>query len=158
MMDDRQGVAGRLTGQVEIDEAFIGGKPKLRRGVLNKRGRGTSKPIALVAAARNGQARAAMLPNIQSLTMKPILEGWIDPTSVIITDKNSSYQKKGVSFANHLTVQHNTRQYANVKTGAHINMVEAVKRKGDRLVISGAPGIDPKNGEELVYRMEFTKV
>jgi hypothetical protein len=32
------------------------------------------------------------------------------------------------------------------------------KLKGDRLVISGAPGIDPKNGEEVVYRMEFTKV
>ncbi len=30
--------------------------------------------------------------------------------------------------------------------------------EGDRLVISGAPGIDPKTGEEVVYRMEFTKV
>ena len=29
---------------------------------------------------------------------------------------------------------------------------------GDRLVISGAPGIDPATGEEVVYRMEFTKV
>lgn len=28
----------------------------------------------------------------------------------------------------------------------------------DKLVISGAPGIDPKTGEEVVYRMEFTKV
>jgi hypothetical protein len=30
--------------------------------------------------------------------------------------------------------------------------------EGDRLVISGAPGIDPATGEEVVYRMEFTKV
>lgn len=29
---------------------------------------------------------------------------------------------------------------------------------GDRLVISGAPGIDPATGEEVIYRMEFTKV
>lgn len=28
---------------------------------------------------------------------------------------------------------------------------------GDRLVISGAPGIDPATGEEVIYRMEFTK-
>jgi len=27
----------------------------------------------------------------------------------------------------------------------------------DRLVISGAPGIDPATGEEVIYRMEFTK-
>jgi hypothetical protein len=32
------------------------------------------------------------------------------------------------------------------------------KLEGDRLVISGAPGIDPATGEEVVYRMEFTKV
>ena len=30
--------------------------------------------------------------------------------------------------------------------------------EGDRLVISGAPGIDPTTGEEVVYRMEFVKV
>ena len=29
---------------------------------------------------------------------------------------------------------------------------------GDRLVISGAPGIDPATGEEVVYRMELRKV
>jgi hypothetical protein len=29
---------------------------------------------------------------------------------------------------------------------------------GDRLVNSGAPGIDPATGEEVIYRMEFTKV
>jgi len=29
---------------------------------------------------------------------------------------------------------------------------------GDRLVISGARGIDPETGEEVIYRMEFHKV
>jgi hypothetical protein len=29
---------------------------------------------------------------------------------------------------------------------------------GDTLVISGAPGKDPTNGEEVIYRMEFRKV
>ncbi len=29
---------------------------------------------------------------------------------------------------------------------------------GNRLVISGAPGVDPKNGEEVVYELEFRKV
>lgn len=51
MMDDRQGAAGRVSGVVEVDEAFVGGKPKFRHGVKNKRGRGTGKPITLVDAA-----------------------------------------------------------------------------------------------------------
>lgn len=32
------------------------------------------------------------------------------------------------------------------------------KLEGDRLIISGAPGIDPRTGEEVIYRMEFRKV
>ena len=135
MMDDRQGIAGRLSGVVEVDEAFVGGKPKFRHGVKNKRGRGTGKPIALVAAARNGQARAVLIPNTQGRTMKPIMEDWIDPASVLITDMNSSYRTIGASFANHLTVQHNKRQYANRRTGAHINTVEAVNAVVQRALI-----------------------
>lgn len=115
MMDDRQGIARPLSGVVEVDEAFVGGKPKFRHGVASKRGRGTGKPIALVAAARNGQARAVLIPNAQGRTMKPIMEGRIDASSVLITDKNSSYTKIGKSFANHMTVQHNKHQYANRK-------------------------------------------
>jgi transposase-like protein len=135
LMDDRQGIAGRLSGVVEVDEAFVGGKPKFRHGVKNKRGRGTGKPIALVAAARNGQARAILIPNAQGRTMKPIMENWINPASVLITDKNPSYKKIGRSFACHHTVQHNKRQYANKKTGAHINTVEAVNAVVQRALI-----------------------
>ncbi len=135
MMDDRQGIAGRLSGAVEVDEAFVGGRPKFRHGVKNKRGRGTGKPIALVAAARNGQARAVLIPNAQGSTMKPIVEDWIDRDSVLITDKNSSYRKTGTTFASHLTVQHNKRQYANRKTGAHINTAEAVNAVVQRALI-----------------------
>jgi hypothetical protein len=32
MMDDRHGIAGRLSGVVEVDEAFVGGKPQFRHG------------------------------------------------------------------------------------------------------------------------------
>lgn len=126
MTDDRQGFAERLSGVVEVDEAFVGGKPKFRHGIKNKRGRGTGKPIALVAAERNGQARAVLIPNTQGRRMKPIMEDWIDPASVHVTDKNNSYKKIGTSFANHLRVQHNKRQYADRKTGADINTVEAM--------------------------------
>jgi len=148
LMDDRHGVAGRLSGVVEVDEAFIGGKPKFRHGVKNKRARGTGKPIALVAAARNGQARAVLIPNAQGCTMKPIMESWIDPNSVLITDKNSSYRKIGASFASHFTVQHNKREYANRKTSAHINTVEAVNAVVQRALI----GVYHRLGQKHLQR------
>jgi hypothetical protein len=67
--------------------------------------------------------------------MKPIMEGWIDPIAVLITDKNPSYTKIGTAFAGHLSFQHNKRQYANRKTGAHINTVEAVNAVVQRALI-----------------------
>lgn len=67
--------------------------------------------------------------------MKPIIEGWIDPTSALVTDKNPSYGKIGASFASHHTIQHSKRQYANTKTGAHINTVEAVNAVVQRALI-----------------------
>jgi len=40
----------------------------------------------------------------------------------------------------------------------HGDLSRPLTLEGDRLTISGAPGIDPTTGEEVVYRMEFRKV
>lgn len=56
MMDDRQGIAGRLSGLVEVDGAFVGRKPKFRHGVKKKRGRGTGKLIDLDAMSELKEA------------------------------------------------------------------------------------------------------
>jgi hypothetical protein len=37
-------------------------------------------------------------------------------------------------------------------------LIRPFQLDGDHLVISGAPGRDPTTGEEVVYRMEFTRV
>lgn len=38
------------------------------------------------------------------------------------------------------------------------DVVRPFTLEGDRLVISGAPGRDPRTSEEVIYRMEFRKV
>jgi hypothetical protein len=67
LMDDREAVFARLAGVVEVDEAYVGGAPKFKKGVKNKRGRGTGKPMVLVAADRTGQAKATLIPNAQGV-------------------------------------------------------------------------------------------
>jgi hypothetical protein len=42
-MMDPAGNNHLLSGVVELDQKYFGGKPKYRPGVVNKRGRGTSK-------------------------------------------------------------------------------------------------------------------
>lgn len=43
MMDPNCSDAGLLQGVVELDEKYVGGVPQPKPGVVNKRGKGTSK-------------------------------------------------------------------------------------------------------------------
>ncbi len=133
LMDDREAVSARLVGVVEVDEADVGGAPKFKKGVKNKQGRGTGKPMVLVAADRTGQAKATLIPNAQGATLGPIKKEWIDPSSALMTDSNTAYRKIGRNFASNHTVNHGKRQYSRPsKKGAHFNTVEAVNSQMQR--------------------------
>jgi transposase-like protein len=81
MMDERgKRSSERLTGIVEVDETFVGGKPKYRKGVKNKRGKGTKKPQILVAVQRDGEARATRIENARAKTIHPVVKDWVDPS------------------------------------------------------------------------------
>lgn len=125
-MDDREGVARRLNGVVEVDEAFVGGAPKFRKGFKHKRGPGTKKPIVLVATDRSGQAKATIVPNARGATMAPIMSEWMDPNSILMTDGNTAIRKIGKTLPAHHIVNHGARQYSRPSLGIHINTVEAV--------------------------------
>jgi hypothetical protein len=63
LMDDCHGEYLRPEGEVEMDEGYLGGAPKSLAGAAAPRGRGTTRPMVLVAANRDGRARAAIVPN-----------------------------------------------------------------------------------------------
>lgn len=58
MIDYLNGELLPLEDIVEVDEAYVGGAPKSLSEAYNPRGKGTGKPMILVAASRDGQARA----------------------------------------------------------------------------------------------------
>jgi hypothetical protein len=43
MMDPGSELVPALSGIVELDEKYIGGKPRYQKGVVHKRGKGTAK-------------------------------------------------------------------------------------------------------------------
>ena len=130
---DRSGQ--RLTGTVEVDEAFIGGKPKYRRGIKNKRGKGTSKPQVLVVVQRGGEARSVLIPDGKTITVKPHVEQWVHPTAILMTDSNRIYRKIGLGFAAHHSVNHSKKIFAHKDTGAHINTAEAFVGQVERALV-----------------------
>ncbi len=125
----------RLEGTVEVDEAFVGGAPKFRRGVKNKRGKGTPKPQILVAVQRDGEARTTLIPNARRATIEPLVDKWVDPSAVLMTDAARAYRKIGEKFAGHHTVNHSKKQFVDRATGAHVNTSEAFIGQVERALV-----------------------
>ncbi len=110
-----------LTGQVEVDETYIGGK---RAG---RRGRGAAgKTVVIGMVERKGNAIAKVIPNVKAKTLLPMIEAKVakQGKTVIYTDELQSYNKVEVLGYGHEIVQHAAQQY--VRGNAHVNTIEAL--------------------------------
>lgn len=111
-----------LKGDVEVDETYVGGKPRFsRKGVT---GRGTNKPPVMVMVERNGKAKLRPIPDVTGKTLRGIIRDNVSKKSAIITDELKSYKGIGQYFhGKHRTINHSKRRY--VKGDIHTNTAEA---------------------------------
>lgn len=114
-----QGVSP-LSGQVEVDETYIGGK---RQG---KRGRGASgKTVVMGMVERQGNAIAQVVPNVRANTLLPMIEKNIAKQgTTIFTDELGSYNHVAKLGYTHEVVLHAAEQ--NVRGNAHVNTAESL--------------------------------
>ncbi len=108
-------------------------------------------PIGYIAYHRDGRMMATVFRRDR---LPPRNDGWIEVEKAQLFDDMLAYVASYTLEGNRV-VHH-------VEGSWNPNWQGALSRpftlEGDRLVISGAPGIDPATGEEVIYRMEFTKV
>lgn len=110
-----------LTGHVEADETYVGGKPRYKG--KNKRGRGAAnKTIVFGMAERGGTVRAGIVPNVQAKTLEPIIMRNVQRGSVISTDELGSYKGLRKCGFRHHSVNHSAKQY--VSGEHHTNTLE----------------------------------
>lgn len=113
-------------GIVEMDETYIGGKPRRGNGQGNhKRGRGTDKMAVVGLVERNGRARAKVFEKA-ALGLKGLSAYYkthVDSDSTIaMTDEYSGYNGFG-AFTQHAAVNHKVA-YAIGDT--HTNTIEGL--------------------------------
>ncbi len=108
----RQTDGGPLTGIVEVDETYVGGKPRRGDGRHHPRGRGTPKQPVLVLVERDGQARSLPVENVTGATLKAEVRKHVDPAATVVTDELASYTGLAETFAAHETVCHSAGEYS----------------------------------------------
>lgn len=117
-----QPVKDMLQGTVEVDETYVGGKP--RYAGISKRGRGTKKIPVLAMVERGGNATSRSITNVNGATLKSAIRQTVDKSSTIMTDEWKSYRGIGKDFeGGHEFVNHGSKEY--VRDGVTTNTVES---------------------------------
>ncbi len=123
-----------LSGDVEADETFIGGKPRAshrrayaelsgwqrrQRAAKDAMGR---KITVFGAVERAGQVRAIVVPDSSADSLQPALRNFVLPSSSIFTDEWRAYIEVGREFKTHHRIAQNQGIY--VEGSVHTNTIK----------------------------------
>jgi transposase len=114
-----------LSGEVEVDETFVGGKPRSSDHV---RGRGGSarwrdqKTVVWGAVERKGQVRAKVIPSAGGLIVRGQVRKYVLPASTVFTDEYRAYVTLPREGYEHHRINHRAKVY--VDGDVHTNTIE----------------------------------
>jgi len=113
-----------LNGIVEVDETYVGGKPRKGSGQESKRGRGTKKIPVMAMIERGGASKVEVVLAVDGATLKGNIKKHVDPKSRIVTDEWKGYKGIGKDFqGGHQAVNHGKGEYA--RGDVHTNTAES---------------------------------
>ena len=131
MMDSWANDLPPLSGIIEMDEKFIGGKPRHRYGVRHKGGKATAKQSILVTIQRQGAVIPVKVETVKASTVMPIVDAVIDKNADLMTDKSHIFHRPGKQFASHQSVYHMAKEFA--RGEVHINTAESFNAMLERV-------------------------
>jgi transposase-like protein len=143
----RSGSFSMLSGEVEVDETYIGGKARnMHQGAARTprrrtvgQGRSKDKTAVIGMIERGGKVRAQVLEDIRRKTLHSYVHDNVTPGSTLYTDEFASYTGLDRDF-NHLTINHAVRYVdGNVHTNVMENFWSLLKRGLNGTYISVKP-------------------
>jgi transposase len=109
-----------LTGEVEADETYVGGK---RKGTTGRPGRGDRQKAPVFGMVeRGGRVVAKAVPDASAATLMPHITKRVLPEAVVYTDEWRAYNQVGKSGYQHRRIHHRAGVY--VMGDVHTNTIE----------------------------------
>ena len=146
MSDDNDPLGGNEI--VELDETYIGGKAK------GKRGRGAAKKTPVFGAVeRDGKIKTKVVLNVRKLTLMPLIKNMVANNSVIVTDESNSYNDVKKIGHLHESINHSKGQY--VDGDVHTNTIEGFWSQFKRSVHGTFHCVSPKHLQAYLNEFSF---
>ena len=150
----------KLSGTVEADETYVGGKPRYPYMVNGKvkLGRNPNKPKTPVFAMvqRGGEVRARVMATVNGENVTKALLADVDRSANLMTDDANLYKKIGLPFQSHGTVNHRTKEYVNRDNPSiHSNTIENYFSRVKRQLMGTYHAVSPEHLHRYVAHSAF---
>ena len=144
----------KLRGTVEIDETYVGGKPRYKGA--SRPGRGTSKIPVVAMVKRGGDVRYQMMERLTADALEDLILERVDRASRVITDESPAYLRLPYRFdGGHETVRHKAKEYVRLGTDVHSNTIEGVFSLLKRGVMGTFHSVSRKHLPNYLNEFEF---
>lgn len=138
-----------LSGTVEVDETYIGGARK------GKRGRGADgKTVLFGMMEKDGDVVTKVVPNVRKKTLQPHIEATIESGSEIHTDELKSYNGLLKGGYDHKTVNHGAGEYVALD-GTTTNGLEGYWSQLKRSIVSTHTHVGQEYLENYAKEFEY---
>lgn len=140
-----------LTGTVEADETFVGGKSDRRR-------RNSNKTIVAAIVERGGEVRARVLPTVTAKNVGRFLGDCVSKDAIVNTDEHGAYRAPLKQWKRHDRVVHSRFEYSRKLpdgTSAGINTCESFFSLIKRGVFGSWHSVSPEHLAKYAGEFEF---
>lgn len=149
---EEEGLGELLSGTVEVDETYVGGKPR-RQSRNEPAEKVKEKAAVMTIIERNGNARSEMVTDLSGSNLQAIIRQKVDEDARMMTDGLLAYEGLIAHFRDHQAVDH-SREY--VRDGdIHVNTAESFFSLFKRGIIGAFHHISKRHLPRYVAEFDF---